>query len=46
MTRRSRPRYARLVAALPATVPFVPPEALERRGFAATLARVAPLLPS
>jgi len=26
-----RPRYARLVAALPATVPFVPPEALERR---------------
>jgi histidinol-phosphate aminotransferase len=24
-------RYARLVAALPATVPFVPPEALERR---------------
>ena len=26
-----RPRYSRLVAALPATVPFVPPEALERR---------------
>src|ERR1700691_1181623 len=26
-----RLRYARLVAALPATVPFVPPEALERR---------------
>ena len=26
-----RPRYASLVAALPATVPFVPPEALERR---------------
>jgi histidinol-phosphate aminotransferase len=25
------PRYSRLVAALPATVPFVPPEALERR---------------
>ena len=25
------PRYARLVAALPAVVPFVPPEALERR---------------
>lgn len=28
---RSRPRYARLLSALPATVPFVPPEALERR---------------
>jgi histidinol-phosphate aminotransferase len=27
----ARPRYARLVAALPATVPFVPPEALERQ---------------
>jgi histidinol-phosphate aminotransferase len=27
----SRPRYARLVSALPAVVPFVPPEALERR---------------
>src|SRR5277367_2508321 len=27
----SRPRYARLLSALPATVPFVPPEALERR---------------
>jgi histidinol-phosphate aminotransferase len=26
-----RPHYSRLVAALPATVPFVPPEALERR---------------
>jgi histidinol-phosphate aminotransferase len=26
-----RPRYSRLVGALPATVPFVPPEALERR---------------
>src|SRR6185312_9783776 len=25
-----RPRFSRLVAALPATVPFVPPEALER----------------
>lgn len=31
MTPAPRPRYARLVAALPATVPFVPPEALERR---------------
>jgi histidinol-phosphate aminotransferase len=31
MTRPPRSRYARLVAALPATVPFVPPEALERR---------------
>src|SRR4029077_11542916 len=27
----SRPRYARLLSALPAVVPFVPPEALERR---------------
>src|SRR5690242_21378953 len=27
----SPPRYSRLVAALPAVVPFVPPEALERR---------------
>jgi len=27
----SRPRYARLLSALPAIVPFVPPEALERR---------------
>lgn len=27
----STPRYSRLVAALPAVVPFVPPEALERR---------------
>ncbi len=26
-----RSRYARLVASLPATVPFVSPEALERR---------------
>ncbi len=26
-----KPRYSRLVAALPAVVPFVPPEALERR---------------
>jgi histidinol-phosphate aminotransferase len=26
-----RPRYARLLSALPAVVPFVPPEALERR---------------
>jgi histidinol-phosphate aminotransferase len=31
MTRPSRSRYARLVAALPATVPFVPPEAFERQ---------------
>jgi len=32
MTERSpRPRYARLLSALPAVVPFVPPEALERR---------------
>jgi len=31
MTAAETPRYARLVAALPATVPFVPPEALERR---------------
>lgn len=27
----SRARYARIVGALPAVVPFVPPEALERR---------------
>ncbi|HZS84580.1 MAG TPA: pyridoxal phosphate-dependent aminotransferase [Stellaceae bacterium] len=27
----TRPRYSRLVAALPAVVPFVPPEALERQ---------------
>jgi histidinol-phosphate aminotransferase len=27
----ARPRYSRLVTALPAVVPFVPPEALERR---------------
>src|SRR5262249_21471392 len=32
MTERApRPRYARLLSALPAVVPFVPPEALERR---------------
>jgi len=32
MTERPlRPRYARLLSALPAVVPFVPPEALERR---------------
>jgi histidinol-phosphate aminotransferase len=31
MARPSRSRYARLVAALPATVPFVPPEAFERQ---------------
>lgn len=29
--RAPRPRYARLLSALPAVVPFVPPEALERR---------------
>lgn len=35
---KAPPRYASLVAALPATVPFVPPEALERRtGRALTL---------
>ena len=28
---RVRPRYGRLLSALPAVVPFVPPEALERR---------------
>jgi len=31
MARPPRSRYARLVAALPATVPFVPPEAFERQ---------------